>query len=57
MELRSCCFIAQIPSRSFTQVRQFYYRETKKIQNLLGEAQSLVDWSDKDVAIRSASHR
>ena len=57
MELRSCCFIAQIPSRSFTQVRQFYYRETKKNQNLLGEAQSLVDWSDKDVAIRSAPHR
>lgn len=38
-------------------MRQFYYRETKKIQNLLGEAQSLVDWSDKDVAIRSAPHR
>ncbi|KAK8830734.1 hypothetical protein WA577_004461, partial [Blastocystis sp. JDR] len=37
-----------IPSRSFTQVRQLYYRETKKIQNLLGEAQSLVDWSDRE---------
>ncbi|KAK8814452.1 hypothetical protein WA538_000271 [Blastocystis sp. DL] len=37
-----------LPSRSCTQIRQCFYREMKRIQSLLGESQSIVNWDDKD---------